>query len=295
MDAEFARLIKFCVAGVPVNDETLSLDVINDVGPFQRLPQPRRHLPPHAHPEPAHAHRPPRPRGVERRRFDDASTSAPRARAREILETHVPTPLPEGAAAEMAAIVADAERELGVEARREPGQADRSGVAAQAQAAAGERASENTRPMPAVSSDPRPGPRVRPALLVGAVADQAAAGGRAPRAPLLGLRGQALPRLLVAAGQRQHRAPAPQAGRGDRGAGAHALHDRPVGGQRQALRARPAAGRGHAGRPESRPSSPTAAPRPTRTPSSWRAGTRAGRRSSPATARTTGRRPAPSR
>ena len=40
-----------------------------------------------------------------------------RARAREILETHVPTPLPEGVAQEMAAIIADAERELGVPAR----------------------------------------------------------------------------------------------------------------------------------------------------------------------------------
>ena len=35
MDAEFARLIKYTVAGVPVNDVTLSLDVINDVGPFK--------------------------------------------------------------------------------------------------------------------------------------------------------------------------------------------------------------------------------------------------------------------
>ena len=34
LDAEIAGLIKYTVAGVPVDDVTLSLDVINDVGPF---------------------------------------------------------------------------------------------------------------------------------------------------------------------------------------------------------------------------------------------------------------------
>ena len=34
MDAEFARMVKFCVPGIPVNDETLSVDVIAAVGPF---------------------------------------------------------------------------------------------------------------------------------------------------------------------------------------------------------------------------------------------------------------------
>ena len=39
--------------------------------------------------------------------------------------------------------------------------------------------------------------------------------------PLLGLRGQPLPRLLQPARQRQHRPPAPEARRGDPGAGRH--------------------------------------------------------------------------
>ena len=34
MDAEFARMVKFCVPGIPVTDETLSVDVIAEVGPF---------------------------------------------------------------------------------------------------------------------------------------------------------------------------------------------------------------------------------------------------------------------
>ena len=35
MDAEFARMVKFCVPGIPVTDATLSVDVIGEVGPFK--------------------------------------------------------------------------------------------------------------------------------------------------------------------------------------------------------------------------------------------------------------------
>ena len=34
IDAEFARMVKYCVPGIRVDDETLSVDVIADVGPF---------------------------------------------------------------------------------------------------------------------------------------------------------------------------------------------------------------------------------------------------------------------
>ena len=35
MDAEFARMVKFCVPGIPVTDATLSVDVIGEIGPFK--------------------------------------------------------------------------------------------------------------------------------------------------------------------------------------------------------------------------------------------------------------------
>ena len=35
MDNEFAQMIKYCVNGIPVNDETLSVDVIKEIGPFK--------------------------------------------------------------------------------------------------------------------------------------------------------------------------------------------------------------------------------------------------------------------
>ena len=92
---------------------------------------------------------------------------------------------------------------------------------------------------------------------------------------LLGLRRQALPRLRVAARQREHRAPAPEDRRGDQGAGRQALHDRAADGERVALAARPAAGGGHARRPVACRSSRTRAPRRTRTRSSSRGCTRA--------------------
>ena len=35
MDNEFAAMIKHAVNGIPVSDETLSVDIINEVGPFK--------------------------------------------------------------------------------------------------------------------------------------------------------------------------------------------------------------------------------------------------------------------
>ena len=76
---------------------------------------------------------------------------------------------------------------------------------------------------------------VRPPLLVGAERDQPDPGRRRRGPPLLGLRGQALPRLRLAARQRLDRLRAPEADRRDQGAGGEALHDRPADGDRAAL------------------------------------------------------------
>ena len=112
MDAEFARLIKFCVNGVPVNDETLSVDVINDIGPFKDFLSHADTL--------RHMRTQSQPTLIDRRvreewAADGSTTLHERAtaRAREILETHVPTPLPEGAAEEMQSIIRETESELG--------------------------------------------------------------------------------------------------------------------------------------------------------------------------------------
>jgi trimethylamine--corrinoid protein Co-methyltransferase len=113
MDAEFAALIKYTVAGVPVSDETLSLDIIDDVGPFGDFlshDDTYRHM--REQSQPTLIDRRVREEWTQAGATDISERA--RQRAREILETHVPTPLPDGAAAEMRAIVAAADREAGV-------------------------------------------------------------------------------------------------------------------------------------------------------------------------------------
>ena len=78
MDAEFARMVKFCVPGIPVTDETLSVDVIAEVGPFSDFLSHDDTFKGMRDAVAQPAHRPPGPRGVGRRRVDDALR--PRAR-----------------------------------------------------------------------------------------------------------------------------------------------------------------------------------------------------------------------
>ncbi len=113
MDAEFARMVKYCVPGIPVNDETLSVDVIADVGPFGDFL---------SHDDTYKGMRTQsQSRFIDRRVREEwaaagATTMYDRAlaEARRILETHVPDPLPEAVAAELKSIIAAAESELGV-------------------------------------------------------------------------------------------------------------------------------------------------------------------------------------
>jgi trimethylamine--corrinoid protein Co-methyltransferase len=112
LDAEFAELIKYCVNGVPVNDTTMALDVIHDVGPFHDFLSHADTL--------RHMRIQSQPTLIDRRvreewSADGSTTIHERAtaKAREILQTHVPTPLPEGAAEEMRSIIRKAESDLG--------------------------------------------------------------------------------------------------------------------------------------------------------------------------------------
>ena len=113
MDNEFAQMIKKCVAGIPVDDETLSVDVVKEIGPFRDflshentydnmrvLSQPRLI-----------------DRRVRAKWEADGSTDLHQRAlemAKDILETHEPTPLSESVTAELRTIVAEAEKECGV-------------------------------------------------------------------------------------------------------------------------------------------------------------------------------------
>jgi trimethylamine--corrinoid protein Co-methyltransferase len=117
MDAEFARLIKYTVAGIPVDDETLMVDDIHAVGSqhdFLSLDSTYKHMRDQS-----------QPKLVDRRVREDWVAAGgtdlyqrATAEARRILETHEPEPLTPEVAAELRAIVEAAERELGVEPAR---------------------------------------------------------------------------------------------------------------------------------------------------------------------------------
>ena len=113
MDNELAGMIKLCVGGIPVSDETLAIDVIGEVGPFGDFLSHDHTL--------AHMREQSQPRLIDRRVREEwqaagSTTLHERAlkKARQILDAHVPDALPDGVADELAAIVRDAERELGV-------------------------------------------------------------------------------------------------------------------------------------------------------------------------------------
>ena len=113
MDAEFARMIKYCIPGIPVNDATLSVDVIAEVGPFSDFL---------SHDDTYKGMRgQSQSKFIDRRVREDwtaagSTTLYDRSlvEARRILETHVPEPLPDEVAAKLKSIIRAAEEELGV-------------------------------------------------------------------------------------------------------------------------------------------------------------------------------------
>ena len=114
MDNEFAGMIKHVLNGIPVDDENLAVDVIHDIGPLKDFLA-HKHTLKHMRSQSQHSL-------IDRRRrskwqelggtdiYERAS-----AKAREILETHEPDPLPDDVLATIRSIVEGAEEELGVD------------------------------------------------------------------------------------------------------------------------------------------------------------------------------------
>ena len=114
MDNEFAGMIKFVVNGIDVNDELLMVDEIHKVGAFGdflSLDSTYRHMREQS-----------QPRLLDRRvreewQSDGATDLYARsqAKAREIIEPHVPEPLDADIVKEMRAFVQAADQERGVQ------------------------------------------------------------------------------------------------------------------------------------------------------------------------------------
>ena len=112
MDNEIAGMVKHVVQGIPVNDETLAVDVIHEVGPFGDFIS-------HEHTRKHMRTLQSQPRLIDRRRRDfwqqlGGTDLAERSReeAKHILKTHQPDPLPQGVVTALRSIVQNAEEEL---------------------------------------------------------------------------------------------------------------------------------------------------------------------------------------
>lgn len=117
MDNDFAGMIKHVVRGIRVDDGTLAVDLIREVGSFgDFLSHEHTYL---------HMKEMSEPRIIDRRRRDDWQSRGgldmyQRAleEARRILKTHRPPQLPEGVQEEIRRIIAGTEEELGVSRKK---------------------------------------------------------------------------------------------------------------------------------------------------------------------------------
>lgn len=113
MDNEFARMIKHTLQGIPVNDETLAVDVIHEIGigkDFLSHETTFDHMRSRSNPQ-----------LIDRRTREDWMADGSKdlyqsalEKARNILETHEPDPLSQEVCTTIRSIVEDAEAELGV-------------------------------------------------------------------------------------------------------------------------------------------------------------------------------------
>lgn len=113
LDCEFARMIKHTILGVPVNDETLAIDPIKEIGPggdYLMHDHTFKWMRSQSSPE-----------LIDRKMRGSwekagATTAHERAlvKVRTILENHIPEPLPESVLAKIRSIVVETEKEMGI-------------------------------------------------------------------------------------------------------------------------------------------------------------------------------------
>ena len=116
LDCEFVRMIKYLIGGIPVNEETIALKVLREIGSQGDFLG-------HSHTF-THMTQQSRSELIDRRNRgkwtkDGATDSYTRAlqKARQILENHEPEPLPDHVIREVRKIVVAAEREMGIKTK----------------------------------------------------------------------------------------------------------------------------------------------------------------------------------
>lgn len=113
MDNEFAAMIKHAVNGIEVSDKTLAVEVINEIGPFGDFISHDSTF--------DNMRSQSQPQLIDRQIRDNWKLAGEKdlydkacQKARDLLETHEPDPLPESTLSELRGIINAAEKELGV-------------------------------------------------------------------------------------------------------------------------------------------------------------------------------------
>lgn len=112
LDNQVAQMVRHALRGIPVTDETLAVDVIKEIGIGKDYLSHASTL--------QHMQRLSAPRVFDRSMYEDWEQAGPdiyetaTAKARQILETHTPDPLPGDVQKRIQAIVAESEADLGL-------------------------------------------------------------------------------------------------------------------------------------------------------------------------------------
>lgn len=116
MDSEFVRMIKHVVKGIPVDIETLAVDVIREIGPFGDFLCHKHTL--------QHMRSQSQPEFIDRRMREAWEQKGARhihqkamEKVRHILKTHKPEPLPQDVLDKIRSIVVETEKEMRFSAR----------------------------------------------------------------------------------------------------------------------------------------------------------------------------------
>jgi trimethylamine--corrinoid protein Co-methyltransferase len=119
MDNEFARMIRHTINGFTVDDDSLAVDVIAEIGPAKDFLM-------HAHTL-RHMRGQSTPELIDRKGMEEWKASGSRdiylratEQARNILDHHQPEPLPEDIASQIRVIITETEKELGA-SNKQPG------------------------------------------------------------------------------------------------------------------------------------------------------------------------------
>jgi trimethylamine--corrinoid protein Co-methyltransferase len=118
MDDEFISMVRYVLKGIPVNDETLAVDVIREIGPHGHFLA-HDHTIKHMKIDQTH------PELIDRKNRQDWEADGAKSlydraweKARFILKTHQPETLPSDVVSTIKSIVGEAEAELGVSPKK---------------------------------------------------------------------------------------------------------------------------------------------------------------------------------